>query len=105
VHADADLKGEQLMKLDQIILNLAALNGSEPAPKKKAPAKKQPAVVAPAVTAKDRIVEAFSAHDELLEVTAARIVAAFHLDQKGITAAALVAGVHEHEKPYTGVVQ
>ena len=43
--------------------------------------------------------------DELLSLTASRIVAAFNMEQKGITAEALVAGVQEFEKPFEGRVQ
>ena len=43
--------------------------------------------------------------EETLRIHAARIVAAFGLDEKGVTVDAVVAGVRNFEQPYVGVTQ
>ena len=81
------------MKTQEIIERLNALE-ADPAPVKKKSTAKNSAPAPPAT-------------DDLLTLTAARIVAALNLEQQGVTAELLVAQVKQFEfdKPYEGLVQ
>jgi hypothetical protein len=85
------------MTIPEIQHRLQALNGASPAPAKV----KRPSA-APALKTNGHTV---LNPDELLAISAARIVAAFDLGAKGVTPEALVAGVRKFEQPYVGVVQ
>ena len=82
------------MGIDQITENLRALNASEPAGK---PAKKPPVVKTNGAT--------HLSPEESLRMTIGRVIAAFGLDQQGVTVDSMVAGVQKYEQPYEGVVQ
>jgi hypothetical protein len=103
------------MKIDDIMLNLAALNSSTEAPvkskRKSAPvkpvaAKQVVAVAAVKPPAKMTAIEAaFSDQEDPLKDTARRIIAAFGLEKQGVTVEKMVAGVLAFEQPYQGMVQ
>ena len=82
------------MGIDQITENLRALNASEPTGK---PAKKPPVVKTNGAT--------HLSPEESLKMTIARVIAAFGLDQQGVTVDNVVAAVAKYEAPYQGAVQ
>ncbi len=84
------------MTIDDIILNLQQIEAAAPVPAKKKKAS-TPAVKTNGATQ--------LTPDEQLAMAAARIAAALHLDQNGVTAADLVAGVKKFEAQYEGAVQ
>lgn len=89
------------MKITDIQKKLAGLSDSAPAPKSKP--KKAPApvvVAAPKTNGHTHLTP-----EESLAMHAARIVAAFNLEAKGVTVETLVAGVKQFEAPYQGIVQ
>lgn len=85
------------MTIKEIQEAVAKLNTGAPAPKAKQPPAAVPANKANGNTMLDQ--------DELLAITAARIIAAFALGAHGVTVESMVAGVKSYEKPFEGVVQ
>ena len=81
------------MSISQIQENLRILNKQKPAK----PAKKPAAVKTNGVT--------HLSPDESLRLHIGRVIAAFGLDQQGVTVDSMVAGVEKFEAPYQGAVQ
>jgi len=81
------------MSISQIQENLRILNKQKPAK----PAKKPVAVKTNGVT--------HLSPDESLRLHIGRVIAAFGLDQQGVTVDSMVAGVEKFEAPYQGAVQ
>lgn len=87
------------MGIDQICQNVIQLNASAAAAEsKKKPAKKAP----PAVKTNGNT---HLSDEENLRITLARAIAAFGLEQQGVTVDKFIAGIKAYETKYQGVVQ
>lgn len=87
------------MRIEDIIVKLQALNGTTPAPKKSAKKKPSVAIAAPKANTHTPLNP-----DEILSMSVARIVAAFELEEQGVTVESMIAGVKAHEGTYAGRV-